>query len=68
MVNRRSRALFPLTRGAHRRVEKTPAMSDLGECVVGDTSVWLADGRHIPSKNSSGRRERYLPWPPTVRS
>ena len=31
-----------------QRENKKPVMSDLRECVTGDTLVWLTDGRQVP--------------------
>jgi replicative DNA helicase len=37
-----------------QRENKKPVMSDLRECVSGDTLVWLADGRRVPIESLAG--------------
>ncbi|HLX93054.1 MAG TPA: replicative DNA helicase [Puia sp.] len=50
-------ALSQLSREVEKRKEgsKMPQLSDLRECVTGDTRVWLADGRREPIQNLVGQ-------------
>ena len=55
-------ALSQLSRQPEARTTPEPRLSDLRECVTGDTLVVLADGRRVPIRDLVGTTPDALAW------